>query len=261
MRALITGASEGIGGAIAQALAHDARQRGQTPRLALVASGRNAPPEALIGRLRDGGAEVHYFVGDLAEPRDCRAVARVALEALGGIEALVSNAGAMGGAPLRDIEIAQWDRLFAINVRATLLIAQQLHEALRDSKGAIVATSSMAARFPLPGGGAYSASKAALDMLVRQLAQEWGPQGIRVNAVAPGMIRTPLTEKIYDDPEIAARRDGQVALGRVGSPEDIAGVVAFLCGPAARYVTGEIVLADGGMTDGTLGRMPGAVGD
>ena len=89
------------------------------------------------------------------------------------------------------------------------------------------------------------------------LAQEWAADGIRVNAVAPGMIRTPLTERIYQHDEVKARREALVPLGRIGTPEDIAAVVAFLAGPGAAYVTGQVMLADGGIADSALGAIPG----
>ena len=110
---------------------------------------------------------------------------------------------------------------------------------------------------PHKGLGAYSAAKAALVMLARVLAQEWAAEGIRVNAVAPGMIRTPLTERIYQHDEVKARREALVPLGRIGAPEDIAAIVAFLAGPGAGYVTGQVILADGGIADSALGAIPG----
>jgi NAD(P)-dependent dehydrogenase (short-subunit alcohol dehydrogenase family) len=120
-----------------------------------------------------------------------------------------------------------------------------------------VAVASMSGVHAHAGLGAYGPSKAALVMLVQVLAQELGPDGIRVNALSPGMVRTGMTAQVYGDPEIAAERAALVPLGRVATPEDMAGVIAFLLGPDARYVSGANLVADGGVTGNLLGRLPG----
>jgi NAD(P)-dependent dehydrogenase (short-subunit alcohol dehydrogenase family) len=105
--------------------------------------------------------------------------------------------------------------------------------------------------------GAYGPSKAAVIMLVRVLAQELGHDGIRVNAVSPGMVRTGMTARVYEDKTIAAERDALVPIGRVATPEDMADVIAFLLGPDARYVNGHDMIVDGGVSGNFLGRLPG----
>ena len=113
-----------------------------------------------------------------------------------------------GAAPLATLDVADWDRVFAVDARATWLLARSARAALAKRRGTIVAVASVSAHYPFPGLGAYSPAKAALVMLCRQLAQEWAPDGIRVNSVSPGLIRTPLTEPIYRDAELlgAGRR-------------------------------------------------------
>lgn len=256
MRALITGASDGIGGAAAIAIARAATDAGGRARLVLSTSGRKPPPQPVLDALSALGAEVHFVTADLSDVAACRNLARTTLDRLGGADAFVSNAGAMGAAPLVSIDPDRWDDLFRVNVRPTLLIAQGLHAALGDSRGSIVATGSMTGEQPMPGSGGYSASKAALAMLVRQMAQEWGPGGIRANAVAPGLIRTPLTEATYRNEALAAARSALVPLRRIGTATDIGNLIAFLAGPQSTYVTGQVILADGGLTDAMLGRIP-----
>ncbi|WP_042703939.1 SDR family NAD(P)-dependent oxidoreductase [Azospirillum sp. B506] len=257
MRALVTGASEGIGGAVCRRLVADARKRGDEAAILLTVRSLRPEVEALVADLRDQGARAEVATGDLADPDTPQRVVERALEVCGGLDALVSNAGMMGPAPLADLTLEGWDRLYAVNTRATWLLAKAAHAALADSRGAVVAVSSMSGMQPHAGGGAYSSSKAALIMLVRQMAQEWGPQGIRANVVSPGMTRTPLTERIYADEEVAARRARLVPLGRVALPEDIAAAVAFLAGPDAAYVTGENLCVDGGYSSSIMSHVPG----
>lgn len=257
MKAIVTGASDGIGGATALRLAADCAARGDALELVLAASGRKPAPQRLLDGLAGKGARTTYLTGDLADPEACAALAATALDTLGGLDAFVSNAGASIPHRLASLTVADWDHTFAVNTRPTFLLAQAFRPALAASKGSIVVVASMSGVRPHAGLGAYSAAKAALVMLVRVLAQEWAADGIRANAVAPGMIRTPLTERIYHHAEVKARREALVPLGRIGTPEDIAAVVAFLAGPDASYVTGQVLLADGGIADSALGHIPG----
>jgi glucose 1-dehydrogenase len=188
------------------------------------------------------------------------APARVVAEAvakLGGLDGLVSNAGINRPAPLVDYTVEDWDRLFAVNTRATWLLAKAAYPALKASRGAMVAIGSMSGSNAHANLGAYGPTKAAVIMLVKVLAQELGRDGIRVNAVSPGMVRTGMTEAVYANRDIAAARDSLVPLGRVATPEDMADVVAFLLGPDARYINGHDLVVDGGVTGNFLGRLPG----
>jgi NAD(P)-dependent dehydrogenase (short-subunit alcohol dehydrogenase family) len=153
--------------------------------------------------------------------------------------------------------VRDWDHIFAVNTRATWLLAKAAHPALKAARGAIVATGSMSGSNPHANLGAYGPSKAAVIMLVQVLAQEFAPDGIRVNAVSPGMVRTGMTEPVYRDSRLAAERDALVPVGRVATPEDIADVIAFLLGPDARYVNGHDLVVDGGVSGNFLGRLPG----
>lgn len=257
MRALITGASRGIGRAIALRLARDAAARSTGAALVVAANRPSAELVSIAAEIAALGSRVLPVTGDLADAATPRRLVDAALAFCGGLDTLVSNAGITAPAPLASRALDQWDRLFAINTRAPWLLAQAAYEALADSRGAYVAIASMSGLEPHVGHGAYSASKAALVMLCRQLAQEWGPAGIRVNAVCPGMIRTPMTEPIYRDADVAALRDRIVPLQRVGRPEDVADVVAFLASRDARYVTAEAIRVDGGFSSSILAQVPG----
>ena len=169
----------------------------------------------------------------------------------------MSNAGISRPGPLLDHSVEDWDRVFAVNTRATLVLVQASRAALAASRGSVVAVASMSGIEPHANLASYGPSKAALIMLVRVLAQELAAEGVRVNAVSPGMVRTQMTERVYQDEEIAARRAALVPLGRVAGPDDIADVIAFLLSADARYVTGSNLLADGGITGNLLGRLPG----
>jgi glucose 1-dehydrogenase len=147
--------------------------------------------------------------------------------------------------------------MFAVNTRATWLLARAAHPALKAARGAVVAVASMSGSQAHANLGAYGPSKAAVIMLARVLAQELGPDGIRVNTVSPGMVRTGMTAAVYADERVAAERAALVPLARVAAPEDIADVIAFLLGPDARYVTGHDLVVDGGVTGNLLGRLPG----
>ncbi len=257
MRALVTGASPGIGGATCRRIAEMAAARGETARIAACEIRETGEVRALVAELREAGAEAVALAGDLADPEVPGRLVAEAVAAFGGLDAVVSNAGITLPAPLNDLELWQWDKILAVNTRATLLLAQAAYPALRESKGALVAVASMSGMGAHPGMGAYSPSKAALISLCQTLAQEWAPDRINVNTVSPGMIRTPLTRAVYENNRIAGQRAALVPWGRVGEPEDIANAIGFLVSPEAEYVTGQNLLVDGGFVDSLYAHIPG----
>ncbi|BDZ65356.1 hypothetical protein GCM10025877_22940 [Agromyces mangrovi Wang et al. 2018] len=186
--------------------------------------------------------------GDLGTPDAADAVVRAAAEGLDGLDVVVANAGIIRPGRLLDTDLADYEETFAVNTRATWLLARAADPWLRETRGAFVAVSSIAARHPLPALGAYSASKAAVSAMVRQLALEWAPAGVRAASVSPGMILTPLSPAAHDA-ELREARAGRIPLGRMGAPEDVADAVAFLVGEGASYVTGVDLLVDGGVHD------------
>src|SRR5262244_4516621 len=257
MRALVTGAASGIGRATCLKLAGDAKAKGHAAQIAAVDLGHSAGLDSLLAELKGLGAEglgIHADVSSAEAP--ARAVAD-AITSFGGLDGLVSNAGINRPGALMDYAVGDWDAMFAVNTRATWLLAKAAYQTLKASHGAIVAIASMSGSNAHANLGAYGPSKAAVIMLVKVLAQEFGRDGIRVNSVSPGMVHTGMTAKVYEDPRLAAERAELAPLGRVAAPEDIADVIAFLLGPDARYVNGHDLVVDAGVAGNFLGRLPG----
>lgn len=245
MRAIITGAASGIGKATALRLAHDAAAKG-TSGSGLLLVDRDA--EALASAAAEcakSGVSIATACVDLTDPAACSAIVEKAADTLGGLDAVVSNAAILKIVPLLDLSLEDYERMFAINTRATFLIAKAAFPLLKESKGSLVATASLAAHACAPYLGVYAASKAALVMLVRQLAHEWGPHGIRCNTISPGSTRTNIMGK-----EMAAQMNAQTIdkspLGFTSEPSDQAAAIAFLLSADARYITGSDLVIDGG---------------
>lgn len=243
MRVIITGGASGIGLATAQLLAAEP----WNGHAQLLLTGRNADAleEAAVA-VRGNGAEVVTEVADLVEVEaPVRIVSRAARE-FGGIDGVVSNAGMIKVGPLASLSVADYEQVMALNTRATLLLAQAAYSWLRQARGSIVATSSLASILPVPPLGMYSASKAALVMLIQQMAVEWGSDGIRCNCVSPGSTLTPMTASVYADAAERARRERGIALRRIARPEETAQAIAFLLGPRASFISGVNLMVDGG---------------
>ncbi len=246
MRTIVTGAARGIGRAIAERLAKDARQRGETPRLVLVDQLGDELATVAAHLQTHFNAEVQVITGQMANVQLPTVVAEAAAQ-WGGLDGLVSNAGYAQPGDLVSFELADWDQMFAVNVRAHWLLAKACFPLLQKAQGKVVFTTSISASNPTTPLAAYSPCKAALLMLMRQLSVEWAPHGIRVNSVSPGMTLTPGTAPVYQDTSVRAQREARIPARRIGMPEDIAGAVAFLLGPDADYVHGVELMVDGGL--------------
>ncbi len=252
LRVLVTGASRGIGRSTCFRLAR------QGCRIAACASAHADELQQVVDEATRLGGHVVPLIGDLTDPATPQMLVTRSLEELGGLDAVVSNAGVSRPSTLATLSLEDWDYLLCVNTRAPWLLAKAAYPALQASRGSFVAVASMSGVQPYPGMGAYSPSKAALLMLVRTLAQEWAQDGIRVNAVSPGLIHTSLTARIYAHEPTKAARELLVPTHRIGNPDvDIAGVVAFLIGPDATYMTGQNLLADGGLLDAAQGLIAG----
>ncbi len=258
--ALVTGASAGIGRAVAFELAAQGRRDGVPVKIAVAGSKLGAALDEVVAQLQAGGAQAIGLAADLTDPAACKQLVEQAQDFCGDLNVVVSNAGAAASGALATLSVEEWDRSFALNCRSTWLVAQAARAGLARTRGSLVAVSSMSGIHPQPGYGAYSSAKAALVMLCRQLAQEWSADGIRVNAVCPGMTRTLLTEKVYSDPTLLAQREALVPLRRIGTPEEVAHAVVYLAGPGAAYITGQALLVDGGISDHMLQMIPGRSG-
>jgi NAD(P)-dependent dehydrogenase (short-subunit alcohol dehydrogenase family) len=242
--ALVTGAGRGLGAAIATRLSADGWQVGVLDREeSLVAAGTAAVPGSIP------------LVADIADEASVEA----ALDQLGGAPTVVvNNAGIVRFGPLIDLELEDFRSVVQVNLVGTFIVARAAARRMRAEEiaGSIINITSMNGVAPGPNGGAYGATKSGIALLTQQMAIEWGPWGIRVNAVAPGMILAGMSEQVFADPVIREARESKVPLGRLGAAEDIAAMVAFLASDQASYVTGQNILVDGGVTMSIIANLP-----
>lgn len=243
---VVTGAGGGIGQALAHAFA------GQGARVVLL--DRDTQRTAPLAETLGGGALA--LACDLSRAEEIAAAAET-VEAEGGADVLVNNAGILRPGPLESVSEADWSAMLAVNLTGYLAAAQAFGRGMiARGNGALVHVASIAGTQPQPASGAYSASKAAILMLSRQLAFEWGPKGIRSNSLSPGLVRTPLSEPFYKDEQVKAAREAMVPLRRIATPEDMADVALFLASPRAAYVTGQDLVVDGGLSQSLMGMVP-----
>ncbi len=241
--ALITGASSGIGRATAEAMAREGA------RVALNYLKNRAGAEAAAEAIGKGGGEAIAIRADVTKSAEVEAMVKAVRERWRRIDILVNNAGDLiARRTLADMTEDYWDQVMALNVKSCFLCAKAVWEemAARGS-GSILNMTSIAARNGGgPGAAAYAAAKAAVMTYTKGLAKELAPHGVRVNAIAPGVIRTPYHDR-HSTPELFQKFVATIPLGRAGTSEEVADVLVFLASPAARYITGETVEVNGGM--------------
>jgi glucose 1-dehydrogenase len=257
MRALISGGSSGIGASACLRIAEAALARGKQPMIAVCGHKPNTSQEEVVRAIQSMGGTAIALVGDLGDVDVPGQLVEAAATEFGGLDALVANAGIASPGTICDLSLEDWDDMFSVNLRGAWLLAKASYAHLKRSRGAACFTSSMSGQLPHAGSGAYSPSKAALTMLAQTLAQEWAPDGVRVNVVSPGMTHTSMTEKMYADPQIKKARESIIPLARIGEPADIANVIEFLVGPLSGYVTGQDICVDGGFSQSILSHIPG----
>jgi NAD(P)-dependent dehydrogenase (short-subunit alcohol dehydrogenase family) len=235
--AIVTGAGRGIGRATADLL----RTRGAR----VVASDLTDAVHALNG---DGYATL---TGDVADEEVARRTVAMAVERFGRLDILVNNAGRTLNKPLLETSVAEWDAVLATNARGTFVHSREAVRAmLASGGGAIVSVASVASNVAMKDLAAYAASKGAIAQLVKVIAAEYGARGIRANAVAPGVVETDILQStgVADSRAVLASYGDAHPIGRVGQPAEIAEVIAFLASPASSFMTGALVMADGGYT-------------
>ena len=235
-RALVAGASRGIGLGCAVALAEAGAE------VVLAARGGEALAAAAAA-MREAGLDARPAPLDVTDDAAVRAL----MAAQGPFDVLVNSAGMARHAPALDAEMADFDAVAAVNLRAAYLLAVEAARGMARG-GSIVQISSQMGHVGGPDRSAYCATKHAVEGMTKAMAIEWGPRGIRVNTVCPTFIRTPLTEATFADPERRAWIEGKIALGRVGRVEDVMGAVVYLASDAAALVTGSALMVDGGWT-------------
>jgi NAD(P)-dependent dehydrogenase (short-subunit alcohol dehydrogenase family) len=240
--ALITGASSGIGAEIAETFARAGA------RVAIV--GRDAARlQATADRVRAAGTEPLVISKDLTGDTAPGEIVAEVVSAFGALTTLVNAAGVFEPAPF-EAGIEYLDRQLAVNVRAPYALTAAAISEIRRNRGAVVFVSSMGGLVGFPGCVAYGASKGAIELIVKSLALEEAPNGVRIAAVAPGNVRTPMNEKLFSDPEFAAVEIEANPMKRIGEVQDIAPAVAFLASDLASYITGASLPIDGGYVAG-----------
>lgn len=241
--ALITGSTKGIGRAIAEEMARCGAK--------VVISSRKADAcEQVAGELKAAGFEAIAVPCHVGRKEDLERLVQATLETWGRIDVLVCNAATNPVyGPTSEMTDEAWDKIMGTNVKGTFWLANLvLPQMAERGEGAVIMLSSIAGLRGNTTIGTYGVSKAAEAALARNLAAEWGPKGIRVNAIAPGLVRTDFAKALLDDPERVRRAAEKTPLRRIGEPIDIAGLAVFLAAPASAYITGQVIVADGGET-------------
>lgn len=249
--ALVTGAASGIGAGVARALG----AAGAAVVVNYVTNPEAA--EAVANDVRASGAEAIALQADVSNEAEVREMFAKTIARLGTVDILVNNAGLQQDAPVTDMTLAQWNRAIGVNLTGMFLCAREaaremirrgVRSAVSRAAGKIVCISSVHEVIPWAGHVNYAASKGGVKLFMQSLAQELAPHRIRVNSVAPGAIQTPINRAAWETPEALASLLKLIPYGRIGQPEDIGRVVAWLVSDDADYIHGQTIFVDGGMT-------------
>jgi NAD(P)-dependent dehydrogenase (short-subunit alcohol dehydrogenase family) len=240
--AIVTGASRGIGLAVAQKLAAAGAQ-------VALASRKQESLDKVVAQIQGQGGEAIAIAAHTGETAAVRALVAQVVERWGGVDILVNNAATNPHfGPLLTADEGQWQKILDVNVVGYFRMAQAVvPEMLKRGKGKIINMASVAGVRPMPGMGVYSVSKAAVIMLTQTLAQELGPANIQVNAIAPGVIKTRFSSVLWQTESIAKGIQASTPLGRFGEVDDLTGAALHLASPASDYMTGAVLVIDGGL--------------
>jgi dehydrogenase/reductase SDR family protein 4 len=241
--ALITGASKGIGEGIALTLASHGVK-------VVINSRKSEDLEKVAERVRTAGGECLAIAGNTSESTALKSLIEKAVEKYGGLDIVVNNAASNPVfGPVVQTEEWAYDKIMDVNVKAPFELSKLAYPHLKQrGGGSVINISSIAGHTPDPGLGIYSVSKAALNMLTRVMAKEWGPDNIRVNAICPGLIKTKFSQALWQDENILKKFMKMVPMGRMGTVDEIAAMALFLASDASSYCTGTLFYADGGTT-------------
>jgi dehydrogenase/reductase SDR family protein 4 len=239
--ALITGASKGIGEAIARFYAAYGAK-------VVINSRKQEELDIVAKSIRDEGGECKGIAANAGDMKDCQELIEKVISTYGGLNILVNNAATNPTyGPLLNSEEWAFDKIMNVNVKAPFALANLAHQHMKKAgSGSVINISSIAGLTPDPGLGLYSVSKAALNMLTKVQAKEWGRDGIRVNTICPGLVKTKFSEGLWSNEETLKRLVGRLPIARMGTVEEIAGLALYLASPASGYCTGAIFTADGG---------------
>lgn len=242
-RALVTGASGGLGQAIAEALASAGAQVAVHFR-----KGQDAA-DAVVAAIRQAGGSAQAFQADISEPQAVESLFAEVERTFGGIDVLVNNAGVDGARALvGDDDPLLWQKVLAVDLMGPYYCARAAIPRMeKTGRGVIINITSVHEFIPWEGYSAYTSAKAGLSMFTKTLAQETADKGIRVVAIAPGAIQTPINKAVWGDARSLQDLDRKISMGRLGRPEEIGAVVAFLASNLASYITGTTLAVDGGM--------------
>ncbi len=240
--AILTGASKGIGEAMAYAF-------GKAGAKIVVSSRKQEAVDEVVANFRKEGIEAVGIACNVGNMDDLPPLVQGTLEAFGAIDILVNNAGTNPHyGPINTADLGAWDKIMDVNLKGAFELGRQVHPHMKaQGGGAIINIASVAGYTPGKNMGIYSISKAALMMLTKVTAQEYGADGIRVNAICPGFVKTKLSQAIFDDPKLLQSILRQQSVAHEGQPEDIAGLALLLASEAGRFIAGQCILADGGM--------------
>ncbi len=243
-RVLITGA----GGAICSLVARAFVERGAIVTLHDFSLEK---VELVHKELTDLGGKVFTLSGDLSHPDNCASMVNEAANLMGGLDVVVNGAGINRRKPISDVTPDDFDAIMAINFGAVYFVSQAAHAIMqRSGKGNIVNISSINARYSYATNSVYAATKAAVTSFTRSCALEWAKDGIRVNCLEPGIVKTIFTEPLWGDPDRSRWLDDSTPMGRLANPEELVGAIIFLASPASSYITGQAIVIDGGLVTG-----------
>ncbi len=242
--AIVTGAGSGIGRGIAKRFAKEGAN-------VVVSDIDTEGGEKVVEEIEDSNREAIFVRTDVSKKEDVSELVERTLEEYDEIDILVNNAGVYIQKPITEMEIDEWDKVLDVNLKGTFLMTRSVaQEMVKEDKGKIINVTSIAGKVGYPNSAAYSASKGGIIAMTRALALELSPRGINVNAIAPGVIKTAMTEDLLEDEEVSEQMLANTPIGRFGEPKDIASAAVYLASEESDFVTGETMFVEGGWLSG-----------